>query len=94
MIEKGDRVIVGVSGGADSMALLSVLDSMRGDLAFDLVVAHLNHGLRGRDADEDAALVKRVAEASGLPYFDKKVDVGALAKRKGLSLEDAAGAGR
>ncbi len=90
MIEKGDRVIVAVSGGADSMALLSVLHRLRDDLAIELVAAHLNHGLRGRDADEDAALVKRVAEASGLPYFDKKVDVGALAKRKGLSLEDAA----
>ena len=90
MFEKGDRVIVAVSGGADSMALLNVLHRLRAELAIELVAAHLNHGLRGREADEDAALVKRAAEAAGVPYFEKKVDVGAFAKRNGLSLEDAA----
>jgi len=90
MIERGDRVIVGVSGGADSMALLSVLDRLRNDLAFDLVVAHLNHGLRGREADEDAIFVKKAADAAGLPFFDKKLDIEAISKQKRLSLEDAA----
>lgn len=90
MIERGDRVIVGVSGGADSMALLSVLHRLRDDLAIELVVAHLNHGLRGREADADAALVKSTAATAGLPYFDKNVDVDTLAKQNGLSLEDAA----
>jgi len=90
MIEKGERVVVAVSGGADSMALLAVLHRLRNDLAIELVAAHMNHGLRGRDADEDADLVKSVVKTAGLPYFEKKVDVGALAKRKGLSLEDAA----
>lgn len=90
MLQKGDRVIVAVSGGADSMALLSVLHRLTNELGFELVVAHLNHGLRGREADADAELVRQTAENKGLPLFCKTVDMGVLAKQAGLSLEDTA----
>lgn len=89
LLENGNRVIVGVSGGADSMALVSILHRLKDDLGVDLVVAHLNHNLRGEESDADAALVKRAAADTGLTLFSKKVDSGEIANQ-GLSLEDAA----
>ena len=53
MIDKGDRVIAGVSGGADSVCLLFMLCSLREKLGFEVLVCHVNHGLRGADADAD-----------------------------------------
>ncbi|MDX9745298.1 MAG: tRNA lysidine(34) synthetase TilS [Syntrophales bacterium] len=90
MLKRGDRVIVGVSGGADSMALLSVLHRLRDELAVTLVVAHMNHGLRGSESDADGDLVGNTAATLGLPFHERRVDIGSLAKREGLSLEDMA----
>jgi len=90
MLNKGDRVIVGVSGGADSMALLSAMYRLKDDLGVELVVAHLHHGLRGKESDEDAELVKQTSVISRLSLFYKKVDIGEIAVREGLSLEEAA----
>ena len=63
MLTPRDRVLVGVSGGADSTALLLVLQ----ELGYDLAVAHLNHGLRGAESDEDERFVKDLACSSGFP---------------------------
>lgn len=59
MLAPGDRVLVGVSGGPDSMALLHLLSQMSHELAIHLAVAHLNHCLRGVSADRDAEAVFR-----------------------------------
>ena len=61
LIEVGDTVVVGVSGGADSLALLDVLRELRGELRMILHIAHLNHMLRGADAEADAAFVAGLA---------------------------------
>ena len=90
LFQDGDRVIAGVSGGPDSMALLRVLHRLKDELGIVLTVAHLNHGLRGEQADEEAQWVKDQAAGLGLPFFLKKVDVGALSRRIGLSVEDTA----
>ncbi len=84
----GDTVIVAVSGGADSVALLDILICLS-DLRLNLVVAHLNHSLRGAESDEDERFVADLAASCGLPFACEKADVRALSLRERLSLEDA-----
>ena len=89
MLERGDHVLVAVSGGADSTALLEVLITLRPDYDLDLHVAHLNHMLRP-DAAEDAEFVRTLAAERDLPVVVESVDVRALAKSRKLSVEEAA----
>jgi tRNA(Ile)-lysidine synthase len=84
----GDTIIVAVSGGADSRALLEILATMR-DYSLHLVLAHLNHLLRGRDSDGDEAFVRGLAAGYGIPCECRRVDVRERAAREGLNLEDA-----
>ena len=86
LIPEGTGVVVAVSGGADSVALLRILQP----LGIPLSVAHLNHGLRGTDSDEDEAFVRRLAGELDLPCTVKRVDVNALADSRRLSVEMAA----
>lgn len=90
MIKKHDKVIVGVSGGPDSVVLLHVLVALRERMKLFLHVAHLNHRLRGSQADKDAEFVKFLAGRFNLPFTVKAVDVAAFSKRKKLTLEEAA----
>ena len=62
MLESGDRVVVGVSGGPDSMALLYLLDHIKKDYNLTLKVAHLNHGFRGKEAQREAQFVEEMAQ--------------------------------
>jgi len=75
-IAPGDRLLVAVSGGADSTALLAVLDALRGrgDLRVEIAVAHLNHHMRGADSDRDAAAVAALARRFALPCFVGEAD--------------------
>ncbi len=86
----GETVVVGVSGGPDSLCLLDVLRDLALELGITLHAAHLHHGLRGPEADADAAFVAEVARQWGVPCTIEREDVGALAAREGLSLEEAA----
>ena len=90
LIDPGQALVVGVSGGPDSLCLLHVLRELAPDLALRLHVAHLHHGLRGVDADADAAFVQETAVAWGLPVTIEHADVAALAQQTGMSLEEAA----
>ena len=65
LLDRGDRVVVAVSGGADSVALLSLLLEVRTQFELDLVVAHLNHNLRGTASDEDEEFVRARLHADG-----------------------------
>jgi tRNA(Ile)-lysidine synthase len=85
----GSRVGVAVSGGADSVALLRILDSLRDELGITLMVAHLNHSLRGSESEADAAFVENLARAGGLRFEQRVEDVNAVAEREGWNLEDA-----
>ena len=89
MLSTREKVVVGVSGGADSVALLHILSSLK-DLKLELTAAHLNHGIRGDEADRDADFVKRTAKSLDIPFEYKKVDTQAYKQEKKLSLEDAA----
>ncbi len=86
LIPDGTRVVVGVSGGADSVALLHIFHR----LEISLTVAHLNHSIRGAEADADETFVKNLCEKLGVECVTAKTDVPALAKEKGISLEMAA----
>jgi tRNA(Ile)-lysidine synthase len=90
MLDKEDRVLAGVSGGPDSVALLLFLLEIREEYSLKIGVAHLNHMLRGKEADRDEAFVKNLAERLGLPFFVEKKDVAAFAKENKLSIEDSA----
>lgn len=85
----GSRVGVAVSGGADSVALLRILDALANDLGITLVVAHLNHSLRGSESVADAEFVEKLARERKLRFVQRVEDVAARAKQEGWNLEDA-----
>ncbi len=89
LLTRGDRVVVGVSGGPDSIVLLHILKILKEEYALYLHVAHLNHQFRGDDADEDARFVERVAKEWGLDSTIRVVDVPMLSKTEGISPEEA-----
>jgi tRNA(Ile)-lysidine synthase len=89
MIVEQDKIIIGVSGGADSVCLLFVLKSLMTDLDFTIIVAHVNHGLRGEQACRDEEFVKELSKRLGLPCYTTSVDVQGYAKEKKLSIEEA-----
>ena len=83
-------ILVAVSGGPDSLALLLLLNRLREPLGLTLHAAHLNHGLRGADAESDAQFVKDTANSLGLPATLGAEDVKSYAAGRGLSPEEAA----
>src|SRR5436190_8947627 len=90
LLSRGDRVVVAVSGGPDSMALLHVLWEVRARLGLTLEVAAIDHGLRA-EARREIDLVRDRADALGLAFSAVSVDVaGERRARRGLSLQDAA----
>ncbi|MGB9699703.1 MAG: tRNA lysidine(34) synthetase TilS [Thermodesulfobacteriota bacterium] len=89
MLQPGDGVVVAVSGGPDSMALLRVLWELRSELRLSLYVAHLNHGLRP-EAEEEKKFVQKAAGALSLPFYYQKADVLAWQKEKDIPLQEAA----
>ena len=93
MVSRGDLILVAVSGGADSVALLHVLQRLR-PLGLRLAVAHLHHGIRGATADADAAFVRRLARRLDVPFIEERRDVPRQARMAGISLEMAARAAR
>src|SRR3990170_2417224 len=91
IVRGGERVLVAVSGGPDSTALLLVLARLRPQLDVDLAVAHFDHMLRSRrEATEDQAFVRALAGALGLPIVCGRGDVAARARRARESVEEAA----
>lgn len=89
LFSQGDRIAVGVSGGADSVALLRFLAALRPQFGWELVVCHIHHGLRGAEADRDECFVRALAEQLGLPCAVSRIDAAALALRDHISVEEA-----
>ena len=90
MLESGERVIVGVSGGPDSMALLYVLNQIKKRYNVVLKVAHLNHGFRGEEARREAQFVEEMAQKLELPFALRSFDVPSYKKTSSLSSQEAA----
>ena len=89
MFQQGDTVAAGVSGGADSVALLDFLCRLGEGYRWKLLVCHLNHGLRGEEGERDQEFVRRLARERGLPFLLARADAAAEAARRGLSVEEA-----
>jgi len=86
MFKKQDKVLVGVSGGPDSVALIYVLNSLKKELKITLYIAHLNHMLRRSEAERDMEFVKQIAKKLNIPCYCKSVNV--VSFRKKGSLEE------
>lgn len=83
-------LIIGISGGSDSVALLDLMQNPAKELDLKIIVAHLNHGLRGKESDGDEIFVQNLAKKYGNICTVEKTDVLELQKNQKLSLEDAA----
>ena len=90
MFAPGDHVVVAVSGGADSVALLSALCELAPEMKLSLTVAHLNHGLRAEAAQKEAAFVKNLAHKLAVPYIYERRDVRTEKLASGECLQEAA----
>jgi tRNA(Ile)-lysidine synthase len=90
MIRPGDRVGIGVSGGADSVAMLRIFAELRAQLGIAVHALHFNHQLRGTEADEDERFVQALAEKFHLEFESGRADVAGEARLHGWNVEDAA----
>ena len=90
LLSGGEKVLVAVSGGPDSICMLHVLNNLRGMLDIQLHIAHLDHGLRGDESGADASYVESVAAALGIPATIEKKDVAEWRKESKTSVEEAA----
>jgi tRNA(Ile)-lysidine synthase len=90
MLAAGDSVLIAVSGGPDSVTLAHVLHTLAADYRLRMAIAHLNHCLRGKDADRDAEFAAQIARQLDLPFYGEKKDVRQFQHSAHLSLEEAA----
>jgi tRNA(Ile)-lysidine synthase len=90
LFRRGQKILVAVSGGLDSMALLHALHKISTSQKWKIVVAHFNHQLRGRASDADEKLVHKTAAAMKLPVIAGRADVKNFARKSKLSIEMAA----
>lgn len=89
MIEKGDSVLVALSGGPDSVCLLHILYSLSKNMNISLYAAHVNHCLRGEEAIEDEKYSEELCGSLNIPFYCKRVDIKAVSKERGVSTEVA-----
>jgi len=89
LIEPGDKILVALSGGPDSICLLNILFELKEELNIDIAAAHLNHLLRGEDAFKDEEYVINICNNMRIKCFVKRVDINGYAKEHKLSSEMA-----
>ena len=90
LIESGDKIVIGISGGPDSVCLLHILSRLKEKLNIELYAAHLNHQIRGIEAQKDALYVSEICDEMGITYFLKSIDVPKYCKDNSLSIEEGA----
>lgn len=88
LIEKNDKIIVGFSGGPDSVFLVEMLKKFKVKIDFEFFLVHINHLLRGEDADSDEEFSKNYAEKNNLKIFSKRINIEKLAQENKKSLEE------
>lgn len=90
LIENGDRVVIGVSGGPDSICLAESLYNIKksGKLIFDIVIAHVNHMIR-EEAISDEEFVRKYAEERKIPFFSKSIDIKKISISLKIGTEEA-----
>lgn len=89
MLEKGDKVVVGLSGGADSVCLFLILEELRKKIGFEILAVHVNHGIRGEEAKADEEFVKTLCEKKEIPCRSVSVDIPKMAVECRMSEEEA-----
>lgn len=90
LISKGDHVIVGLSGGADSVCLLVLLHDLKDELGFTMSAIHLHHGIRGESADRDADFARKMCENLDIPIDIEYRNIPGEAEKTGESIEECA----
>ena len=90
LIEKGDMILIGLSGGADSVCLLLILQKLREKIGFDMEAVHVEHGIRGAESLADADFVKELCANRGIFCRVFLEDVPQFAQKAGIGLEEAA----
>ena len=92
MIENGEKVVLAVSGGPDSICMLDILNDIKNDetidINFEIVVAHVNHMIR-KEAEEDEKYVKKYCEEKQIEFYSKSIDVKKIANNNKIGLEEA-----
>lgn len=88
LIETGETIVVGVSGGPDSICLLHLLNDLKEEIGFKIVVAHINHMLR-KEADEETEYVKGICEKLDISCYIKKADILDISKKHKIGTEEA-----
>ncbi len=90
LIEKGDSILIGFSGGADSRFVLYFLNKYAAKYKIKIAAVHVNHMLRGKEAERDENFCRKVADEIGIEFYSKSVNVKSYAKKNKLSIEEAA----
>ena len=86
----GSHVLMAVSGGADSVAMLRLFVSVRASFPLTLSCAHVEHGIRGKDSLDDLSFVRALCKRENIPLYAARVDAPGYARANGCGLEDAA----
>ena len=86
LINKGDKVLIALSGGSDSVSLLHLLNDLKDVIGFEIYTCHLNHSIRD-EADDDCEFVKKLSTNLGIECFTKKLDIKGIAKQEKISEE-------
>ena len=89
LIKKGDRIVLGVSGGADSICLLHILSCIQKALEIRLFVVHINHGIRGEEAKRDEDFVRDFCKRLNVEFFAFHYDIKKMAREQKISEEEA-----
>ena len=87
IVKSGDKILVGLSGGPDSVCMLNLLCSIRDEEKIEVAAAHINHMLRGEEADKDEEYSKKLCESLGVRFFSKRIDINKYALETGKSSE-------
>lgn len=90
LLKKGDRVLVGFSGGGDSVFALYLLNKFRDNLSIELAAIHINHSLRGRESNSDQSFCREFCKVNQIKFYTVKVHVKEYSKEKKISIEEAA----
>ena len=90
LIERGEKIILAVSGGSDSMVLLDAFERLKDDYQLTLAIAHFNHRLRGEESDQDESFVRSAAGARGLECYVERADTRDIADARRQSIEETA----
>ena len=92
LIKNGDKLVLGVSGGPDSICMLNILNDIRNDkklhMEFDIIVAHVNHLIRD-EAKDDEIFVKNFCEKIGVQFYSKSIDIQKIANNNKIGTEEA-----